>query len=126
MTPIPSLNNTTYADLLQPLIVLFQSIMSTFTSLIKRSLPKYTFLALSAYSSLMTLQNRWGDLITRPCGRRDNELKESLHSLRAICLRSFPEFLADIKLAGVKPAEGQLLGIGVTELVTKVSCWALI
>ncbi|GJJ10669.1 hypothetical protein Clacol_004896 [Clathrus columnatus] len=119
MAPIPSITNQTFDDLLQPLIILFQSIMSTFISLIKRAVPKYTFLALSAYSSLMALQGRWADLINKPSGRRENELGDGLYSLRAICLRSFPEFLADIKLAAVKPAEGQLLGTGVTELVTK-------
>lgn len=120
MSPIPSLNNQSFEDFLQPLITLFQSDMATFTTLIKRSLPKYTFLALSAYSSLMALQNRWAELITKPTARRENELKEGLHSLRAICLRSFPEFLADIKMASVKPTEAQFLGTGVAELVVKV------
>lgn len=120
MTPIPSLNSQSFEDFLQPLITLFQSDMATFTTLIKRSLPKYTFLALSAYSSLMALQNRWADLITKPTARRENELKEGLHSLRAICLRSFPEFLADIKMSSIKPTDAQFLGTGVAELVVKV------
>ena len=33
-------------------------------------------------------------------GRKQNELAEGLHSMRAICLRSFPELIADIKAAG--------------------------
>lgn len=35
----------------------------------------------------------------RRAGRTENELKDGLHSLRASCLRSFPEFIADIRLA---------------------------
>jgi exocyst complex protein 7 len=88
----------TYATLVNPLVNLFSSTLSSLSALIKRSLPKYTFLALACYESLSVLQPLWDDAFTR--GRRDNnELKEGLHSLRAVCLRSFPEFLADIKLA---------------------------
>lgn len=35
----------------------------------------------------------------RRAGRTENELKDGLHSIRAVCLRSFPEFIADIRLA---------------------------
>jgi exocyst complex component 7 len=34
----------------------------------------------------------------RRAGRRENELKDGLHSLRAVCLRSFPEFLVGLKV----------------------------
>lgn len=54
-------------------------------------------------------------------GRRDNELKEGLHSLRGMCLRSFPEFLADIKLLATRPPDGQTLGTGVSELTMNAS-----
>lgn len=47
-----------------------------------------------------------------------NVLKEGLHSLRAICLRSFPEFLADIKLAAVPRAE---IGTDVAEITETVN-----
>lgn len=35
----------------------------------------------------------------RRAGRKENELKEGLQSIRSSCQRSFPEFLADIKIA---------------------------
>ncbi|KAF8515644.1 Cullin repeat-like-containing domain protein [Gautieria morchelliformis] len=116
LAPMPSANQTTYDDLIQPMIVIFQSTLNSFSALIKRSLTTYTFLALSAYSSLSALQSWWDDAMGKRAGRRDNELKEGLHSLRGVCLRSFPEFLADIKLMGMRPPEGQFLGTGVSDL----------
>ncbi|KII91380.1 hypothetical protein PLICRDRAFT_135518 [Plicaturopsis crispa FD-325 SS-3] len=98
----PSLLASTYGTLLTPLMALFSDTLSSLISLIKRSLHKYTFLALSTYSSLSTLSPRWDKLMARRGGsdarRETNELKEGLHSIRAVCLRSFPEFLADIKM----------------------------
>lgn len=37
----------------------------------------------------------------RRAGRKQNELKDGLHSIRASCLRSFPEFIADLKSAAL-------------------------
>ncbi|KAH9031730.1 exocyst complex component exo70 subunit [Lactarius hengduanensis] len=79
-------------------------------ALIKRSLHKYTFHALACYSALSARQDRWDELITRRAERKENELKEDLHALRGVCLRSFPEFLADIKLAGLGRG-GELLEV---------------
>jgi exocyst complex component 7 len=116
-----SANQATFDDLIQPLIGIFQSTLNSFSALVKRSLTTYTFLALSAYSSLLALQSWWDDVMGKRAGRRDNELKEGLHSLRGVCLRSFPEFLADIKLMGMRPPEGQFLGTGVSDLTVNVS-----
>ncbi|KAN0135049.1 Major facilitator superfamily domain containing protein [Lactarius tabidus] len=66
-----------------------------------RSLRKYSFHTLAFYSSLSAHQDRWDELITRRAERKGNELKEDVHVLRGVCLRSFPEFLADLKLAGL-------------------------
>ena len=33
----------------------------------------------------------------RRAGRRENELRDALSSLRSVCLRSFPELIANIK-----------------------------
>lgn len=41
----------------------------------------------------------------RRSGRKENELKDGLHSIRASCLRCFPEFLADIRLAAIGKGE---------------------
>lgn len=40
----------------------------------------------------------------RRSGRRENELKDGLHAIRASCLRSFPELLADIKASALGKA----------------------
>ncbi|EGO29318.1 hypothetical protein SERLADRAFT_359419 [Serpula lacrymans var. lacrymans S7.9] len=106
---------STYDTLLAPLLSLFTDTLSSLTSIIKRSLHKYTFLALSTYSSLSALQTRWEVLLTRrasagagsglgaPETRREatNELRDGLSAIRAVCLRSFPEFLADLKMAAM-------------------------
>ncbi|ETW75673.1 hypothetical protein HETIRDRAFT_390036 [Heterobasidion irregulare TC 32-1] len=108
-----TLISTTFSTLLLPLISLFNSTLSSLSSLIKRSLHKYTFLALSAYSSLSTQQSRWDDLITRRGERKENELKDGLHALRGVCLRSFPEFLADLKVTAL--GKGGELGTGLAD-----------
>ncbi|KAN0136078.1 Cullin repeat-like-containing domain protein [Lactarius tabidus] len=103
LAPLPSPSHlpSTYAVLLIPLTTLFNTTLSSLSTLIKRSLHKYTFHALASYSSLLAYQDRWDELITRRAERKENELKEDLHALRGVCLRSFPEFLADLKLAGL-------------------------
>ncbi|KAF8491339.1 exocyst complex component exo70 subunit [Russula emetica] len=112
LAPLPGQAHlpATYATLLTPLITLFNITLSSLSTLIKRSLHKYTFHALASYSALSMCQDRWDDLITRRAERKENELKEGLHALRGVCLRSFPEFLADLKLAGM--GKGGEIGTG--------------
>ncbi|KAI0052026.1 exocyst complex component exo70 subunit [Auriscalpium vulgare] len=105
--------SATYISLLTPLISLFNSTLTSLLTLIKRSLHKFTFHALSAYSALAAAQTRWDDLITRRAERKENELKENLTTLRGVCLRSFPEFLADIKLAAL--GKGGEVGTGLAD-----------
>ncbi|THH20305.1 hypothetical protein EW146_g1018 [Bondarzewia mesenterica] len=127
LAPLPgqSLLSTTYATLLTPIVNLFNTTLSSLSTLIKRSLHKYTFLALSAYSSLSTQQSQWDDIIMRRAERKENELKESLHSLRGVCLRSFPEFLADLKVAAL--GKGGELGTGLADFtVSYVMCYQTI
>ena len=91
-----------FGTLLTPILKLFNSILVALVTLVKKSLHRYTFLALSAFEGLLSLQNHWDDLLSRrgPDTATDrNELKDAIQSLRALCLRSFPEFLADIKLS---------------------------
>lgn len=55
----------------------------------------------------------------RRAGRRENELKDSLSSLRSVCLRSFPELIANIKAAAM--GKGGELSTDVVDFVTSVS-----
>lgn len=72
------------------------------------------------YSSMSTLQARWDEVLYRRAGRKENELKEGLHSIRASCLRSFPEFLADIRVAATtKTSE---MNTNVMDFVISVCC----
>jgi exocyst complex component 7 len=98
--------------------------MSSLIALIKRSLHKHTFLALASYESLLALKPLWDGLLARrgsEAVRKDkegNELKDGMHSLRAVCLRSFPELLADVKLAAMgKSGE---LSTGVADITISV------
>src|ERR1700722_3582660 len=105
LAPLPNQAlGLTYNTLLTPLLTLFTNILSSFISLIKRSLHKYTFLALSSFEYLSSLQSRWDELLQRretDARRGTDELKEGLQALRAVCLRSFPELLADIKMGAM-------------------------
>ncbi|KAG5640956.1 hypothetical protein DXG03_006537 [Asterophora parasitica] len=119
LTPIasPTMLGSSYSTLLTPILTLFSTTLTSLVNLIKKSLPKYTFLALTAYESLLSLQPQWDDLLSRRGNetRRDtNELKEGLHMLRAVCLRSFPEFLADLKL-GALGRGGELITTGLAD-----------
>ena len=92
--------------------------MSSLSALIKRSLHKYTFLALSIYASLSTTQANWDDIMCRRAGKRENELKDDLHALRASVLRSFPELIADIRVAAM--GKGGELSTGLTDITLSV------
>jgi exocyst complex component 7 len=120
LAPLPGQAHlpATYATLLTPLTTLFNTTLSSLSTIIKRSLHKYTFHALASYSALSTCQDRWDDLITRRAERKENELKEGLHALRGVCLRSFPEFLADLKLAGM--GKGGEIGTGCADFTITV------
>ncbi|KAG6371893.1 Cullin repeat-like-containing domain protein [Boletus reticuloceps] len=113
----PSLLASTYDTLLNPLLTLFTDTLSSLTAIIKRSLHKYTFHALAAYSALSPSQSRWETIMTwRGEGRRDtNELRDGLNSVRSVCLRTFPEFLADLKLAATGPGKGGELGVSLAD-----------
>ena len=90
-----------YGTLLAPILKLFHSVITQFLTLIKKALYKYNFVALSAYDGLLSLQPHWNDLLSRrgsDHAEDKNEFKDGLLALRALCLRSFPEFLADLKM----------------------------
>ncbi|KAF9556789.1 exocyst complex component, exo70 subunit [Agrocybe pediades] len=93
-----------YGTLMVPILKLFNSVLTQLIALVKKSLHKYNFLALSAYNGLLSLQPPWDEILARrgpEFASEKNELKDGLQSLRALCLRSFPEFLADIKMGAL-------------------------
>lgn len=123
LTPLasPQLVASSYATLLNPILVLFSNTLTSLIGLIKRSLHKYTFLALSSYESLLSLQPRWDSLLSRrgsETRKENNELKDGLHALRAVCLRSFPEFLADLKMGSL--GKGGELSPGLADFTLSV------
>ncbi|KAJ7153068.1 Cullin repeat-like-containing domain protein [Mycena crocata] len=125
LTPLSSPNAiaSSYNTLLNPLLVLFSTTLTSLIAFIKRSLHKYAFLALSSFEALLALQPRWDVVLARrgPEYAKANELKDGLGTLRSVCLRSFPEFLADIKMAslagGAGKGAGSDTGTGVADFV---------
>lgn len=107
-----------YASLVTPLATLFTTTLSSISALIKKSINKHTFLVLSAHANLSQCQGKWDDFMCRRAERSENELKDGLHSLRASCLRSFPEFIADIRLAA--NGKGGELSTGLHEITISV------
>ncbi|CAK5272856.1 unnamed protein product [Mycena citricolor] len=105
LSPLSSPNAvaTSYNTLLNPILALFSTTLTSLVALIKRSLSKHAFLALAANEALLTLQDQWDVLLARRGSEnaKSNELKDGLGTLRGVCLRSFPEFLADIKMASL-------------------------
>lgn len=91
----------TYATLMAPINSIFTTTLTLLINLIKSNLNKHGFMALAAYEDLQNTQQAWGEVQMRT-GKKDNELKETLTSLRGICLRSFPEFLLDVRGAATK------------------------
>ncbi|KAG6856157.1 hypothetical protein H0H87_007012 [Tephrocybe sp. NHM501043] len=121
LTPIanPALLASSYGTLLAPILKLFNTTLTSLVTMIKKSLPKYTFLALSAYEYLLALQPEWSELLSHRSSegqtRKDsNEIKDGLQTLRSVCLRSFPEFLADLKL-GAMGKGGELFTTGLAD-----------
>ena len=131
----------TYSTLITPLNTTFTSLHSQLLNTIKRSLYNYTFSALTIYTVLSdpNVTGRWDDLMHKRAGRgggtgggiesgNQNALRESLHALRGVCLRSFPEFLADVKIAamsslataGLAPGAVGAVQTGVIEITEKV------
>ncbi|KLO10611.1 hypothetical protein SCHPADRAFT_906774 [Schizopora paradoxa] len=134
---LPSQLQAAYCTFLTPLLSLVSSALNQLTTRVKRALQQHAFLALAAYARLSSpnVSQRWDDIISRRSGKsaRDqaaisgkkadintNTLKEGLHSLRAVCLRSFPELLADIKLAAIPKGGAVDVGTGVVEICETV------
>jgi exocyst complex protein 7 len=117
LAPLPSNTNIqpTFSTLLAPLVTMTSTTFTHFITLIKGSLSKHTFLALAAYEALGNVQLNWSDVVHKT-GRKEDEVKDSVNSLRAVCLRSFPEFLLDVRAAGTKT--NVEVGTGLHEITT--------
>lgn len=104
-----------------PLLAMFTVTISAIQAAVKKSLLTHVWLALQAWESLTALQPVWDDVMRKRTGRKENELSEIVHAVRGVCLRSFPEFIMEIKLAAspapsARPVE---LGTGTAD-VTKM------
>ncbi|KAH6906048.1 Cullin repeat-like-containing domain protein [Coprinopsis sp. MPI-PUGE-AT-0042] len=96
----PASISAAFGALLGPMLRLFNTILTQLMNLSKKDLVKYGFLILSAYESLLSLQVHWEDLMGRTTDKlkQKNEFRDGLPQLKALCMRSFPEFIADLKM----------------------------
>ncbi|KAJ7598627.1 Cullin repeat-like-containing domain protein [Mycena floridula] len=113
LTPIASASSisSTYRALVNPIMLLFTKTLTAVIALTKQSLHQYTFMALAAYEHMLVLQVRWDDVLSLRSSsskKESNEYKEGLLSLRALVMRSFPEFLVDLKLASLPKPNTEL------------------
>lgn len=59
-------------------------------------------------------------------GREGNELRDGLNAIRGVCLRSFPEYLADLKIAATGKGGGGELSVGLADITLSVCHIALL
>lgn len=112
---------SSYTALLNPILTLFSKTLTSLIAFIKRSLHKYTFLALSSYEHMLLMQERWDDVLSlRGSNKESNEFREGITTLRSLCMRSFPEFLVDLKVAAI-PKPNADLNTGLADFVLSVS-----
>jgi exocyst complex component 7 len=100
---------------------LFNTILTQLMNLSKKDLVKYGFLILSAYESLLSLQIHWEDLMGRTTDKlkQKNEFRDGLPQLKALCKRSFPEFIADLMM-GASARSGNDTSVKLAPFVIQV------
>ncbi|KAG8886158.1 hypothetical protein FRB97_007196 [Tulasnella sp. 331] len=111
-----------FGSLCAPLFSMFSLTISAIQAAVKKSLLTHVWLALQLWASLTALQPVWDEVMRKRTGRKENELSEIVHAVRGVCLRSFPEFIMEIKLAASPaPSARQVeLGTGTAD-VTKMA-----
>ncbi|KZP09327.1 hypothetical protein FIBSPDRAFT_964081 [Athelia psychrophila] len=101
--PIPSQSlGSTYNTLFTLLLMSSSNTVASPIALIKRVLQAICLPRHNRPRGLSSLQPRW-DQRQQHCTTdvRNNELKDGLNALRGICLRSFPEVIADVQMGYV-------------------------
>ncbi len=91
LSPLPATPISSFLH--NPLLSLLSDNFLSLVNFIKRALHTHAFMALSAYEYMISLQSKCEVVFA---GR--SEFKDGLQSLRNVCLRSFPEFLVDLKI----------------------------
>ncbi|KAG9021156.1 hypothetical protein FRB95_002731, partial [Tulasnella sp. JGI-2019a] len=116
-----SLVQQSFGSLCAPLLAMFSSTVSAIQAAVKKSLLTHVWLALQVWASLSALQPVWDDVMRKRTGRKENELSEIVHSIRGVCLRSFPEFIMEIKIAATPAVTARQVELGTgTADVTKM------
>jgi exocyst complex protein 7 len=118
--PSPSLLPQSLSQPLSLLSTAFNPTIST----IKRSVSTHAFLAIELYASLQTISARWEATLTKclsmtrtpPTGSEVRDMLTALSgtvtTIRGLAMRSFPEFLVDIRTASGGNGNGNGNGNG--------------
>lgn len=115
---LPTMVDQAFASLIAPLLAMATSMLSTVQSSIKKSLLTHVWFGIGLFGALASLQPAWDDVMRSKAGRDENELADWNNALRGVCLRSFPEFLLEIKQAGASVRRE--LGTGVADISKQV------
>ncbi|THU94691.1 hypothetical protein K435DRAFT_860320 [Dendrothele bispora CBS 962.96] len=92
LSAIPGQAGPSYTLLLHSVLAMFGTTSTLLVTLVKRSLHKYGFVALTSVGG-----GREAERVGR--GRKEsNEFRDALQTIKSLCLRLFPEVLADVKL----------------------------
>ena len=98
-----------------PLSLVTSTLQPTLNT-IKKALSSHTFVALDLYQSLIRVQNKWDPALTKCLRMTDAHMASEpvkelaaaittpISTLRGLVLRSFPEFLVDIRMASGGPS----------------------
>lgn len=97
---------TTFSQVISAPLELLSETGKSVNNFIKRSLSSYIGVAFDTYAAISDQLPRFDEEVRRPAGRKENELVDLLHSFKASCLRSLPEFIADTKSFGEKQPVG--------------------
>ncbi|EUC65386.1 exocyst complex protein Exo70, partial [Rhizoctonia solani AG-3 Rhs1AP] len=103
LLPNRDLIKETFEIITRPLVSVFSSSLSTLSSLVKKTSRTTSLWHWQFILHYPISQERYTDIMLRRTGRKDNDLSTGIHSLKGVCIRSFPELLLEIKTPAMSP-----------------------
>lgn len=89
----------TFADTMASALSTYIETGRQVNALVKRNMSQDVFLAYDIVENININAGVFEDLTKRHAGKKDNEVNELLHVVRGTCLRSFPEFIEELKVS---------------------------
>ncbi|KAH8918978.1 hypothetical protein BT69DRAFT_1285242 [Atractiella rhizophila] len=117
----PAAAPSVFAKVMSNSLAAFANACTSVNSVVKKSLGSTVSLAFDCYAELQSRQDRFDEVVRGRSGRKENELGDMIHSFRASCLRTLPEFIEDTKAFGTKaPSTSELADAGVSGVAVNV------